>query len=82
MSRWWTSVAGRRTSRYTSEEACGIPQSSESGGDHFTNDVAVGLRTPVPDAEKIKRKCGCALSGMVDEDETMEVRASAVANRA
>ena len=43
------------------------------GGDHFTNDIAVGLRTPVPDAEKIKRKCGCALSGMVDEDETMEV---------
>jgi cell division protein FtsA len=43
------------------------------GGDHFTNDIAVGLRTPVPDAEKVKRKCGCALSGLVDEDETMEV---------
>jgi cell division protein FtsA len=43
------------------------------GGDHFTNDIAVGLRTPAPDAEKVKRKCGCALSGMVDEDETMEV---------
>jgi cell division protein FtsA len=43
------------------------------GGDHITNDIAVGLRTPVPDAEKIKRKCGCALSAMVDEDETMEV---------
>src|ERR671938_179573 len=43
------------------------------GGDHLTNDIAVGLRTPVPDAEKIKRKCGCALSPMVDEDETMEV---------
>ena len=43
------------------------------GGDHFTNDIAVGLRMPIPDAEKLKRKCGCALSGMVDEDETMEV---------
>ena len=43
------------------------------GGDHFTSDIAVGLRTPVPDAEKIKRKNGCALSAMVDEDETMEV---------
>jgi cell division protein FtsA len=43
------------------------------GGDHFTNDIAVGLRTPIPDAEKIKRKCGCALSAMVDDDETMEV---------
>ena len=43
------------------------------GGDHFTNDIAVGLRTPIPDAEKIKRRCGCALSAMVGEDETMEV---------
>jgi cell division protein FtsA len=43
------------------------------GGDHFTNDIAVGLRTPIPEAEKIKRKCGCALSAMVDDDETMEV---------
>ena len=43
------------------------------GGDHFTNDIAVGLRTPIPDAEKVKRKSGCALSSMVDEDETIEV---------
>ncbi|MGH9349348.1 MAG: cell division protein FtsA [Vicinamibacterales bacterium] len=43
------------------------------GGDHFTNDIAVGLRTPIPDAEKVKRKYGCALSAMVDEDETIEV---------
>jgi cell division protein FtsA len=43
------------------------------GGDHFTNDIAVGLRTPIPDAEKIKRRCGCALSSMVGEEETMEV---------
>jgi cell division protein FtsA len=43
------------------------------GGDHFTNDIAVGLRTPIPDAEKVKRRNGCALSSMVDEDETIEV---------
>ena len=43
------------------------------GGDHFTNDIAVGLRTPIPDAEKVKRKNGCALSSMVDEDQTIEV---------
>jgi len=43
------------------------------GGDHFTNDIAVGLRTPIPDAEKLKRKSGCALSSMVDEDATIEV---------
>jgi cell division protein FtsA len=43
------------------------------GGDHFTNDIAVGLRTPIPEAEKVKRKHGCALSSMVHEDETIEV---------
>jgi len=43
------------------------------GGDHFTNDIAVGLRTPIPDAEKVKRKSGCALSSMVDEEDTIEV---------
>jgi cell division protein FtsA len=43
------------------------------GGDHFTNDIAVGLRTPIPDAEKIKRRSGCSLTALVDEDETIEV---------
>lgn len=43
------------------------------GGDHFTNDIAVGLRTPIPEAEKIKRRAGCALSSMVEEEETIEV---------
>jgi cell division protein FtsA len=43
------------------------------GGDHFTNDIAVGLRTPIPDAERIKRRSGCALSSMVEEEETIEV---------
>ena len=43
------------------------------GGDHFTSDIAVGLRTPIPDAEKVKRKNGCALSSMVNKDETIEV---------
>jgi len=43
------------------------------GGDHFTNDIAVGLRMPIPEAEKLKRRSGCALTSMVPEDETMEV---------
>lgn len=43
------------------------------GGDHFTNDLAVGLRSPVPDAERLKKKFGCALSSMVEEDEAVEV---------
>ena len=28
------------------------------GGEHFTNDVAVGLRTPIPEAEKMKKVWG------------------------
>ena len=43
------------------------------GGGHFTNDIAVGLRTPIPEGEKTKRRSGCALSAMIDEDETIEV---------
>jgi cell division protein FtsA len=43
------------------------------GGDHFSNDLAVGLRTPVPEAEKLKIRFGCALSSQVREDETIEV---------
>jgi cell division protein FtsA len=43
------------------------------GGDHFTNEIAVGLRTPIPEAERIKRRAGCALSSLVEEDDTIEV---------
>lgn len=44
-----------------------------SGGHHFTNDIAVGLRTPIAEAEKIKKKYGCALSSLLNEDEVVEV---------
>ncbi len=43
------------------------------GGDHFTSDIAVGLRTPNREAERIKTKYGCAIAGMVDDDETIAV---------
>lgn len=43
------------------------------GGDHLTNDIAVGLRTPIIDAERIKKKSGCALASLVDKDDTIEV---------
>ena len=43
------------------------------GGDNFTNDIAVGLRTPIPEAEKIKKKFGCVASPLVDEEESIEV---------
>jgi cell division protein FtsA len=39
------------------------------GGNHFTNDIAVGLRTPVPEAERIKQHEGCALSVLMAENE-------------
>ena len=45
------------------------------GGDHFTNDVAVGLRTPLADAEKIKRSFGCAVVTRVPEGNEIEVPA-------
>jgi len=43
------------------------------GGDNFTNDIAVGLRTPIPEAEKIKKKYGCVSGPIADEQETIEV---------
>ncbi|WP_020675405.1 cell division protein FtsA [Geopsychrobacter electrodiphilus] len=43
------------------------------GGDHLTNDIAVGLRTPMAEAEKIKKHYGCCLTSMVGREETIEV---------
>jgi cell division protein FtsA len=43
------------------------------GGDNFTNDIAVGLRTPIPEAEKIKKKYGCVALPLAEEQETIEV---------
>jgi cell division protein FtsA len=43
------------------------------GGNHFTNDIAIGLRTPASEAEKIKIKYGCALSSLVKHEETLDV---------
>lgn len=43
------------------------------GGDHFSNDIAVGLRTPIPEAELIKREYGCACREMLREDHALEI---------
>ena len=43
------------------------------GGDHFTNDLAVVLKAPVPDAERLKKKYGAALTALVSEEETVDV---------
>jgi cell division protein FtsA len=45
------------------------------GGDHFTNDVAVGLRTPLVAAEKIKKSFGHTLTRDVPEGNEIEVPA-------
>ncbi len=43
------------------------------GGDHLTNDIAIGLRTPTAEAEKIKKKYSCAMSSLVGKDDTITV---------
>ena len=43
------------------------------GGDHITNDIAVGLRTPVGEAEELKKRYGCALTARVPAQETIDV---------
>ncbi len=43
------------------------------GGDHFTNDLAVGLRTPIPEAEKIKREHASAVRELAAQDLAIEI---------
>ena len=43
------------------------------GGDHFTNDLAVGLRTPIPEAERIKRNHGWAASAFLKDNGALEI---------
>src|ERR1017187_8652366 len=43
------------------------------GGDHFTNDLAVVLKTPVPDAERLKRKYGAAMAALVSDSASLAV---------
>jgi cell division protein FtsA len=43
------------------------------GGQHITNDIAMGLRTPQADAEKLKVKYGQALASLVNPDDMIEV---------
>jgi len=43
------------------------------GGDHFTSDVAVGLRTPLGEAENIKRQFGHCIFTAVPDGNEIEV---------
>jgi cell division protein FtsA len=43
------------------------------GGQNVTNDIAIGLRTPVEQAELIKIDHGCAFANLVKHNETLTV---------
>jgi cell division protein FtsA len=43
------------------------------GAGHFTSDISVVLRTPMEDAERIKKRHGCALTSMVAGEDPIEV---------
>ena len=43
------------------------------GGNHITNDIAVGMRTPQSEAEKLKIRHGHCLKELVAAEETIEV---------
>ena len=43
------------------------------GGNQLSNDIAVGLRTPPSEAERIKHRFGCALRSLVTDGQTLEV---------
>jgi cell division protein FtsA len=43
------------------------------GGDHITNDIAIGLRTPIADAEELKKRSACASTSLVPAEETVDV---------
>lgn len=55
---------------------CGVVRHTGAvavGGDHFTNDLAVGLRTPIPEAERIKRQHGCAAAHLLRHEGSIEI---------
>ncbi|MEA3241734.1 MAG: cell division protein FtsA [Pseudomonadota bacterium] len=43
------------------------------GGNQLTSDIAIGLRTPITAAEKIKKQFGCAMISLIDQNDTIEV---------
>ena len=43
------------------------------GGNHFTNDLAVGLRISVSEAERVKKRFGSATAGVVNDSEEIEI---------
>ncbi len=48
------------------------------GGNHITSDLAYGLHTTIPEAERLKKTYGCAYSPMAGMHEIIEVRTKVV----
>lgn len=46
------------------------------GGEHFTHDIAVGLRTPLWEAERLKREYGCAGLRWLRSDRLLDLASS------
>jgi len=43
------------------------------GGNNLTNDIAIGLRAPIAEAEKIKKKFGSCIAENISGEETIDV---------
>jgi len=43
------------------------------GGHHFTNDIAIGLRIPFAEAERLKKDFGCAMTSMLANKELIDI---------
>jgi len=43
------------------------------GGNNFTNDIAIGLRVPFSEAERLKKQYGCTMVSMVNTSEEIEI---------
>ncbi|MFA4918909.1 MAG: cell division protein FtsA [Thermodesulfovibrionales bacterium] len=43
------------------------------GGNHFTNDIAVGLRMSVTEAERVKKQYGHAIANLIDDSEEVDI---------
>lgn len=43
------------------------------GGDHITNDIAIGLKVPYNEADKIKKQYGIALTSLIHNDQEISI---------
>jgi len=56
----------------------GLVQTAASfavGGEHVTNDIAIGLKIPSSQAEQVKLRDGCALTNLMERDHNISIPA-------